>query len=431
MKRLNILLAFLMAFGMSWAQETVSLSESNRVLINTQSGTRGFMTERITDIQFGRVDGDVKAELNILKNEPDSLLVSVYKSDECVAYRLGVMPAVTYRAFRGNQAAIIDYMLKNNATSTFYDDYDRANLSGLELEPGTEYVLMTIGIDVYGIDCDLSVRNFTTQAADILGNPKVEVNVTETTTKTISFTATPNADCSAYYFVIYEEGQVQEQFDMYAPMFGFKNISEMIMGWGSRNEGPISYQYKDMTPGTNYELVVVCLDKQGHPAVHQIFAMSTKAQGGTGTAYTSAAVTGYRKTDWGGQMLPCLFVKFTPNAETLAYRFAVVKASDFNASEVESELAQEPPMPNMMYWFWYDEFETDFQVNPSTEVVICTKSKNANGQWGPMNTVRYTTPATVTGVSTDKVQHAPKPMAAPQQPNKPRQPRKVSLQRVG
>lgn len=427
MKRIYLFLAFLGACCGLWAQESVPVNESNRILVNTVTGsTRGYMTERVKDITFGYVEGAVKAEVNILKNEPDSLLVSIAKSDDCVAYKLGVLPAVTYRAFRGDQAAIVEYMTKYGSMSTFYDDYTRANLSGLELEPGTEYVLMTIGVDIYGVDCDVCVRNFATQPVNVVGNPQVAVEVTAATTRGISLKFTPNADCSEYYFVIDKAGMLQEQFDMWAPMFGFKNIGEMIKGWGSKTVGNTTYEYKDLDPNTAYELYVLPVDCQGNPAMHQIVEMSTKNQGGSGVPVTNASVTAYKLSDWGGEMKPSVFVKFTPNDQTMCYRFGVFTAANFNAAAVEAELAQEPPMPNMAYWFWFDEMETDFQVNPNTEIVICTVSKNADGKWGQMQTVRYTTPATATAAQAPAFR-APKPCVKPQQPNTVRHPRKLML----
>lgn len=417
MKRLHILLAFVMACCAVWAQDNVAVTDCNRILVNTVTGTRGFMTDRVRDITFGEVAGQVKAQLNIIKNTPDSLIVSVLKSNDCVAYKLGVMPAVTYRAFRGDQAAVIDYLNRTNAVTKFYDDYTHANLSGLELEPGTEYVLLTVGIDIYDVDCELDGQNFTTAPANVEGNPQVDVQVTGSTTRTISLKFTPNADCSEYYFVIGEKGMLQEQYEQFAPMFGFKNIGDMLKGWGSKTTGTTTYEYKDLNPNTEYELYVLPVDRSGNPALHQIFNMSTKNQGGSGAAVTTAAVTGYRMSDWDGEMKPSVFVKFTPNAETMAYRFGVTLAANFDAAAMEAELAQEPPMPNMAYWFWYDPMETDFQVNPNTEIVICTVSKNANGQWGQMQTLRYTTPATASAASSAKVQRAPKPAVLPAAPN--------------
>lgn len=417
MKRLSLLVAMVMTLCSSMLAQT-TIAECNRILLNTKTGTVGFITDRVDDLTFAKVDGEVKANLQILSYD-GTLTVAVTKSANCVSYRLGVIPAVVYNML-ADDAQLISYVnSRPGMTTTFTEDYTHAELSGLDLIPGTEYVLFTIGIDSYGIDCDVSVQSFETEGIPVIGNPQVDVKVTDTTTRTISLTFTPNADCTAYYFVLGPKDSLQEQYEQYAPMFGFNNIGDMVRMWGTENKGVVKYQYKDLDPSTDYELYVLCLDKESNPAPVQIVNMATSKQGGTGAAVADAVVTGYRLSDWDGEMKPSVFVKFVPNSETLAYRFGVFTADAYESQKdlIYEELAQDPPMPNMAYWFWYDALETDFQVNPNTPIVICTVAKNANNEWGELHTVRYTTPATADAAAPAKTLRAPKPAARKAQLN--------------
>lgn len=420
MKRFSLFAAMSFALLGAQAQEATPVAEANRILINTQAGSTGFITDRVTDLTFAKVQGPVRADLKILSSDA-ILKVSVIRTSDCVAYKLGVIPTVMFKAI-GNDAQLISYMnSQKGALTTFHEDYTSAEISGLDLEPGTDYTLLTIGVDTYGVDCEVSAANFTTQGIPVIGNPQVDVKVTDVTTRTISLSFTPNKDVSAYYFVIGPKGSLEEQYTSYAPMFGFKNIGDMVKAWGTENKGPITYQYKDMDPNTEYELYVLSLDVEGTAAPVQIVNVSTANQGGTGIASTEAKVTAYKLSDWDGEMKPSVFVRFTPNAETLAYRFGVYTAASYESQKdaIKDDLCQEPPMPNMAHWFFYDPLETDFQVNPNTEIVICVASKNANHEWGELNVVRYTTPAQASSapahVASQRVQ---KPSLIPSQPGR-------------
>lgn len=48
-------------------------------------------------------------------------------------------------------------------------------------------------------------------------------------------------------------------------------------------------------------------------------------------------------------------------------------------------------------WFFYEPTVGEYQVNPSTDIVIIAAAKNGNGEWGEVNTFRYTTPADCEG----------------------------------
>ena len=132
----------------------------------------------------------------------------------------------------------------------------------------------------------------------------------------------------------------------------------------------------------------------------QIFEYSTLSQGGTGAAYVNVTPTKYELADWGGEQKPSLYIKFEPNDQAYCYRFNVALAANYEADKegYKEALCSDPPMPTA-HWFFYEPMETDFQVDPNTEVVILAAAKNSNNEWGEVNEYRYTTPAAVDGAA--------------------------------
>ncbi|MBP3671886.1 MAG: hypothetical protein J6J06_07980, partial [Bacteroidaceae bacterium] len=112
------------------------------------------------------------------------------------------------------------------------------------------------------------------------------------------------------------------------------------------------------------------------------------------TAEVTITLGDYVLADWGGEMLPSQFVTYTPNDQASAYRFNVYLAEEYDpvAEDIKADLCTEPPMP-MTGWFFYEPITTDYQINPNTECVIIAAAKNINGEWGPINEFRFTTPA--------------------------------------
>ena len=190
---------------------------------------------------------------------------------------------------------------------------------------------------------------------------------------------------------------------MFAPMFGFSNIGQMIETWGVPYADESSFKWTKLAPGTVYEIFIQARDNDSVMAPYQVFEVTTEPLGGEGTAEVTITLGEYKLADWWGEMLPSQFITFSPNDQVSAYRFGVYLAEEYDSENesIKQELCSEPPMP-MANWFFYEEVTTDYQINPNTECVAIAAAKNINGEWGPITEVRFTTPADMPSKSASK-----------------------------
>lgn len=389
-KILTILASFTLALG-AFAQ---SSTEPNRLFVNDAIGTnRGFVVDRVSDITFGRVEGEVKAELTINSVEKSKLNVSVKRTPACQSFKIDVLP----RSIAGmltTPSAVINYIENYGSNKTYSEDFNNGEMTGIELVDGGDYTLVTVGIDQYGVQDGVCRENFTAPALPVEGNPQVQASLVEATRTSFSVKFVPNGDVSEYYTVAGEKGSLERQYEQFGPMFGFVNFSQMIMQWGIAKQGESTNTWKDMAPNTEYEIYIVACDKKGNPAPPQVFETSTLTLGGHGDATVAIQLGEYTLADWYGEQKPSQFLTFTPNDQAASYRFGVYPAEqyDANVSEIKENLCSEPPMPDMANWFFYEPLTTDFQIDPATEIVAVAAAKNIDGKWGEITEYRFTTP---------------------------------------
>lgn len=278
---------------------------------------------------------------------------------------------------------------------TYTEDFTNGEVTGMSLEYATEYAVVTVGIDSYGVDCDVRAAYFTTEAAPIVGDPKVNVTLTGSDYTELDLKFEPNDDVQSYWFVIGEKGSLAQQYEQFAGMFGYTNIGQMVQSWGIETVGNSTYKYTDLAPNTEYELYVQATDVKGNMPPVQIFDFKTKTKGGSGAASVEILVGNYYLSDWDGEMKGTQPVTFTPNSETWAYRCNLYSKTVFDAQrdDILASLPSEPPMP-MVGWFQYDNFTNEYQVDPNTAYVAVAVAKNADGKWGVPTIQEFTTPMT-------------------------------------
>lgn len=398
MKKYILLLAALFGMIGSMAAQTDS---PNRMLVIDQSGQyKGFNVKNVDRVEFATVEGEVAANVEILSSSRTELTVNVTRTPQCQSFLFNVISGVMAHQLETYPSSSVSSYMERTGAKTYYEDFSGGKVSGFELDYNTEYAVVTMGIDKYGVPCDFRAAYFTTEKAPIAGNPQVNVELVNAGLTTLDLHFVPNADTKEYYFCIFNEGQAQQQFDMFGPMFGFSSMGQMIVQFGGNAyTGEKDYQYTGMDPNTKYELYVQPIDANGNLADLQVFNMETKSQGGSGEAIVEITTGDYKLAEWDGEMKPSQFVTYTPNDQTWCYRFGVFLAKTYDADPdgCQQSVASEPPMPNMSHWFFYETITTDYQIDPNTPIVIVAAAKNADNVWGTTNIVRYTTPAAVSG----------------------------------
>lgn len=394
MKKLSIFLASLMCAIPAFSQTEEA---PNRLFLkNTIGSTSGHVLDRVSEISFGKVDGEVKAEAKIDSVGFDCLKLQVKRSAACYGFKIYVLPALIANQY--DDLSVITVINRSNPT-IYYEDFPQADMTGLELDPSTDYVLVTVGVDSYGIDDGVVRVPFTTPKPEIVGAPQVEAEVVDRQFTSFKIKFTPNEDVDSYYCVAEKKGNMESQLEMFGPMLGLSSMTDLIMSWGIETKGEAEKEWTSMSPNTEYEVFYVATDVNGNPADYKVLEVSTLSQGGTGVASVKVEVLEYEYADWYGEMKPSQYVGYTPNDQTWCYRFGVWTAEEYDkdAESIKEYVKSEPPFPNMLNWFFYEEFVTDYQIDPNTECVALAAGKNANGEWGEVTEVRFTTPEKADG----------------------------------
>lgn len=372
--------------------------EPNRLIVNSPAGTStGYVINDISSITFARVDGEVAAKVTIKSVALDQLILDITRTADCQSFKLGVFPATMAANMTSVPNAVATFNRGNY--DTYYQDFTDGQLTGLNLKAGGEYAVVTLAMDTYGTPCNSEVVKFNTPSPELVGNPDVEVTITDRTQYSFTANFKPNADCKTYYCVAGEKGVLEQQYQMFGQMFGFTSMNDMIVQWGLPRDAEAPNTWNDMAPNTDYEIYVAMTDANNNFAPYKVIETSTLSLGGTGAAYVDIEQKEYKLADWFGEMLPSQFISYTPNDQASCYRFAVYTEEEYNATskqELIEALCSDPEMPTAN-WFFYEPMSTDYQINPNTQFVVIAAAKNADGKWGEVNEKHFTTPAAPQG----------------------------------
>lgn len=390
----------MVCLGMSLYAQT----NPNRLLVRDKLGNvKGFLAERVDSVFFARQEGRVSAEVEFGGYNADdgTVTVNVTRTSRCEAFRIECFPKSAI-AHLTSSDAIANYLDSRN-TPLYYEDFSGGIMSDFDFEfqDGTEYSILTVGYDQYGIACSVSRADFTTPRKPLVGNPSVDVQVKATGNDYITMSFTPNGDVKGYAMCIFEKGQAEAQFDMFAPMFGFSSMGDMIKQFSIYTyDSYYENTWTDLDPGKEYEMYVQAWDVNGTYADMIVTPAATVAQGGTGQAEVSISVG-----DFGGDALTGYYqwVTFTPNDQVSLYRGMIISKSLFETPEWgESGVLDylKTDNPEDPYWDMYGTDRSQWNVEAGTDYLVFAVGRNINGEWGPLSRSDFSTPAAASpGVS--------------------------------
>lgn len=372
----------------------------NRLLIRETSGNiKGYLVERIDSIYFVNEPGRVAADVEFLSYEKDDtrgdiVHVAVTKTEKCQAFRILVCPAIVARML-GSDAAVASY-LESKAPQLYWADFTDGEMSGFEkpFSSNADYSILTVGYDQYGIACGVSKADFTTPKQPCVGNPQVEWTLDEVGTTEFTISFKPNADTGGYSYCLFGKGEAEEQLNMFGPMMGFANISDMVKAWGLPHQGDYTYTYTGQAPGKEYELYIQPWDINEVDADLIVVPVTMKKLGGTGLAQMEITIGEF--TELEGQHLQ--YVTYTPNDEVSLHRDMIIVKSVYESEEWDEEgilnyLKKDNPFDP--YWDQFGVDEAAWYVEPSTTYIAFSIGKNINDEWGPLASKEFTTPASV------------------------------------
>ncbi len=394
----------------------------NRVLVrDVAGGVKGFLAERIDSIYFAKVEGRIAADVtynSFEKNDDGAVInLSVAKTAGCYSFRICCVPS-NIAGQLTNDMQKVSYV-ERYGTSQLYDDFSQGAqmtipASDMTFADNTKYTLLTVGYDGYDIACSVSQAEFQTPKASIVGNPTVAYNIDNVTSDAFTITFTPNTDCGGYAICSFDEGTIETQFATYGAWLGYASIGDMIKGWSQQTYSDVHTQtWNYMTPGKTYDVAIQPWDQNGNYTDYIVCKVTTKANGGSGTALVTFEVpsSDFYKYNNNGTVEYYQRVIFTPNDQTNLYHDMIVSKSVFDKDPdyYWNYLKQDL---DMVGWDRTGVDDDKWNVEPETEYYALAVAKNANGEYGDQCMKLFKTPAASQAVDMPTTSVAPKTVNA-------------------
>lgn len=397
MKKLFTILALALATITASAQTDVP----NRMLIkqgNEQRPTiKAFAIDKVQEVNFARVDGEIKAAIafdSYVKKDDgqDMLKLAITRSESCESYCIDVLPANLAKLYDDDTMAA--YFEQKNAKK-MYEDFTSGELTGIELKGNTNYTVITLGYDQYGVPGETSRADFTTPKEQTVGTPSVTCNFDEITGTSFTVTVTPNADCGEYFLVQLGRGELEKQFEEWGARMGYANIGDMIKGFAWYGHKDVYTQtFGDLLPCTDYDLIILPTDVNGTYGDIITVPVTTAKQGGDGVAEMTITYQEVGGDAENGYYLP---VTYTPNDQTSIHHDLLIEKNFFNQNYTDESLAAlmksdtNPFNPYDTYWNAIGVKNEKWNCTPGETYYAVSIAKNANGEYGPFAKVEIVT----------------------------------------
>lgn len=397
MKKLFTILALALATLTASAQTDVP----NRMLIkqgNEQRPTiKAFAIDKVQEVNFARVDGEIKATIafdSYVKKDDgqDMLKLAITRSESCESYCIDVLPANLAKLYDDDTMA--RYFEQKNSQK-MYEDFTSGELTGIELKGNTNYTVITLGYDQYGVPGETSRADFTTPKEQTVGTPSVTCNFDEITGTSFTVTVTPNADCGEYFLVQLGRGELEKQFEEWGARMGYANIGDMIKGFAWYGHKDVYTQtFGDLLPCTDYDLIILPTDVNGTYGDIITVPVTTAKQGGDGVAEMTITYQEVGGDAENGYYLP---VTYTPNDQTSIHHDLLIEKNFFNQNYTDESLAAlmksdtNPFNPYDTYWNAIGVKNEKWNCTPGETYYAVSIAKNANGEYGPFAKVEIVT----------------------------------------
>lgn len=389
MRKLIYLTIFALISIVSFAQ-----TNPNRMVLYPKEGDmQGFLVERLDSIKFHKVEGCVAADLELVRidMEKPMFVIKVTRTEKCVAFQVAYLPSTI--ANRLSDAGLVNYV--NTNEPTFYSqDFTAGELTGTTaIEHDTEYTIVTVGYDEFRTPCTVCRVTATTPKKPLVGNPSVEISVTDTQARSFTVHFTPNSDVKEYYLLAMEPDLFEQQYQMFAPMFGFKNHGDMVKAWGARMDSEGDYTWPEMKPNTLYRIYVQALDAADTYAEIQTADLTTAKLGGSGDAYVNITLGDYKLEEWPDESgnlhdAPSQYITFAPNDQTSRFRVLVYDKKTYEdyKDDIKSSMLEEEGN-----YDFYEVYTDAYQVQANSDYYAIAVAQNADGVWGEYNEFAFTT----------------------------------------
>lgn len=397
MKKFFTLILCAVACLSVYAQNT----DLNRLIIRDKAGAiHPYAINNLDSMFFYQIDGRVAADIEIKdvaikqdENTKDSVTLAVTRSESCKSYKIACVTKPIADVLT-NDAACAGYFdqIKSNV---YNQDFTNAGMTGFDFafQPKTEYAIITLGYDEIGTPCEMAKAYFTTPALPIKGTPEVKYDVTDIQPFSVSVTFKPNSDVGGYAVTLFGKGEAEQQFKMWATRFGFANIGEMVYAFGYKGEAgkDTTFVWKNETPNTEYEIYVQPWDKNGTLTDYFMIPVTTAKLGGEGVAESTIAFGDFKKDKNTDQWYQEVVV--TENDQCACHFVNLYTEEEWSVGEDSIKRAIINICNNPFYKpIVYGSETACIYANPETTYYAAVWSQNANGEWGPLVSKKFTTP---------------------------------------
>ncbi len=203
----------------------------------------------------------------------------------------------------------------------------------------------------------------------------VEISDIATTNTTVTATFTPNEDCASYYYLLGTEAEMA----MWVQMMQTP-LEQLVMMWGIQATGVVTYTWTDQAPGTEYTIYVVPVNADSTLGEMVTATATTTTAGGPGVSEIEMTVEVLSPTE--------VMTYTTPNDQTAEYRYGLITQEFYNEIGEDSLVKIIAADPYAVYeydeWLWID-------LEENTDYFGYARGKNANGEWGTITLVPFTT----------------------------------------
>lgn len=203
--------------------------------------------------------------------------------------------------------------------------------------------------------------------------PNVTTTIENVTATEVTAAFEMNADCNGYRVYI----STDEDMILWT---GMMHCTEevIVLNWGALYSSDTTHTFNDLVPGTEYKLYVLAFGTSDTVMLRT--TVTTNTVGGSGTSIISIAVTNITSTS--------ALVTCTPNEETARFNDFIIEQSSFAEIGADSVIAILKEDPNIHYveyeWEW-------LTLNPGTAYYAVAIGQNADGVWGDITKVPFST----------------------------------------
>lgn len=337
-----------------------------------------------------------KAGVNItLKNQKSgAITITAKKASTCASY--GLLTMTSDIAGMLNDGVMATYMQKNKFCKKFTENLKNKNLAecGFVGLPNTDYTLLVLPFDEAGNAGAVKRYAFKTPNVAASGSPKIEAKVINVGPDSVSVEFVPNADVAGYAICQIEAGAADSLVVVHGRIIGFSNKPDMIRNFsGKTYTGRQTHTWNELAPNTAYEYFAQGWDKNGRYMDIVKVPATTGKLGGPGEATVNITVGDFGGSDATGYFQ---IVLYAPNDQAAVHRDIIISEEAFNKADMGDagviKLLQ-TEAPNDPYWNQYRVDRAQWNATPNTAYIACSIAKNVNGEWGPLQKVRFVTPA--------------------------------------